>query len=285
VVTLAQNYRSTQQVLDVANALMRGAAAATASTCSRSAVKARGPRVVTVDELQSQAEYVCTEVLQAPRGERAAQAPGGAVRSAEPQRHPGKWSWRKRKVPFVKYGGPQVSRAAPIKDLLAVLRWADQPAQHPAAFRALQLLPGMGPVNARNRDPSGWRPQHTRFEALKAFSPRRPRRFDWRRLIELMQALADPQRPWPGQLHLAREWYRPHFERLYEQFHTRLGDLEQLEVLSGQYRRANASSPSSHSIRRTPPVTSPVARRSMRTTWYCRRSTRRKAWSGTPSTC
>src|SRR6202040_3834503 len=26
-----------------------------------------------------------------------------------------------------------------------------------------------------------------------------------------------------------------HFERLYEQFHTRLGDLEQLEVLSGQY--------------------------------------------------
>ena len=34
---------------------------------------------------------------------------------------------------------------------------------------------------------------------------------------------------------MARDWYRPHFERLYEQFHTRLGDLDQLELLSGQY--------------------------------------------------
>jgi DNA helicase-2/ATP-dependent DNA helicase PcrA len=32
-----------------------------------------------------------------------------------------------------------------------------------------------------------------------------------------------------------RDWYQRHFERLYEHFHTRLGDLEQLEVLSGQY--------------------------------------------------
>ncbi|HEX3844531.1 MAG TPA: 3'-5' exonuclease, partial [Steroidobacteraceae bacterium] len=32
-----------------------------------------------------------------------------------------------------------------------------------------------------------------------------------------------------------REWYRPHFERQYEHFHTRLGDLDQLEMLSGQY--------------------------------------------------
>jgi DNA helicase-2/ATP-dependent DNA helicase PcrA len=36
-------------------------------------------------------------------------------------------------------------------------------------------------------------------------------------------------------VHLAREWYRPHFERIYEHFHTRLGDLDQLELLSGQY--------------------------------------------------
>lgn len=36
-------------------------------------------------------------------------------------------------------------------------------------------------------------------------------------------------------MHLVREWYRPHFERIYEHFHIRLGDLDQLELLSGQY--------------------------------------------------
>jgi DNA helicase-2/ATP-dependent DNA helicase PcrA len=50
-----------------------------------------------------------------------------------------------------------------------------------------------------------------------------------------MLTLGEPQRPWPGQLHLARDWYRPHFERIYEHFHTRLGDLDQLELLSGHY--------------------------------------------------
>ena len=32
-----------------------------------------------------------------------------------------------------------------------------------------------------------------------------------------------------------REWYKPHLERIYENVHTRVGDLDQLELLSGQY--------------------------------------------------
>jgi len=99
VVTLAQNYRSTQQVLDVANALMAEApAASTASTCSRSAVKARGRASSRWNELQSQAEYVCTEVLQAPRGERArSSAQAGAVQQAQATATSWKWSWRSAK--------------------------------------------------------------------------------------------------------------------------------------------------------------------------------------------
>jgi DNA helicase-2/ATP-dependent DNA helicase PcrA len=36
-------------------------------------------------------------------------------------------------------------------------------------------------------------------------------------------------------VNLAREWYRPHFERIYQHFHMRIGDLDQLELISGQY--------------------------------------------------
>jgi DNA helicase-2/ATP-dependent DNA helicase PcrA len=50
----------------------------------------------------------------------------------------------------------------------------------------------------------------------------------------MLSDLAAPERAWPGQIRLAREWYKPHFERLYEHFHTRVGDLDQLEVLSVQ---------------------------------------------------
>jgi DNA helicase-2/ATP-dependent DNA helicase PcrA len=140
----------------------------------------------------------------------------------------------KRKVPFVKYGGLKFLEAAHIKDLLAVLRWVDNPRNTLAAFRTLQLLPGMGPVNARAAIEHLEAAGHS-FESLRAFKPPQTPEIDWKRLLDLLTALADPQRPWPGQLAEARSWYRPHFERLYEQFHTRMGDLEQLELLSGQY--------------------------------------------------
>src|SRR6202007_2359874 len=58
---------------------------------------------------------------------------------------------------------------------------------------------------------------------------------DWQRLIELLLTLADPQRLWPGQVQLVRDWYRPHFERLYTEVHTRLADLEQLDLLPSQF--------------------------------------------------
>ena len=58
---------------------------------------------------------------------------------------------------------------------------------------------------------------------------------DYGKLLALLRTLADPQRPWPGQVRQVRDWYQPHLERLYEQVHTRIGDLDQLEQLSAQY--------------------------------------------------
>ena len=57
----------------------------------------------------------------------------------------------RRNIPYVKYGGLKFLEAAHVKDLLAVLRWADNPKNRVAAFRALQLLPGVGPASAERR--------------------------------------------------------------------------------------------------------------------------------------
>jgi DNA helicase II / ATP-dependent DNA helicase PcrA len=52
---------------------------------------------------------------------------------------------------------------------------------------------------------------------------------------ELMVALTEPQKPWPGQIRQIREWYQPHMERIYEHVHTRIGDLDQLEQIATQF--------------------------------------------------
>jgi DNA helicase-2/ATP-dependent DNA helicase PcrA len=233
VVTLAQNYRSTQQVLDVANAVMAEAPRQHRKYLLSIRGEGARPRLVTVEELQSQAEFICTEVLKRREANVPLKRQAVLFRSAS---HSDllEVELAKRKVPFVKYGGLKFLEAAHIKDLLAVLRWADNPRNTLAAFRTLQLLPGMGPVNARAAIEHLQAAGHS-FAALAGFAPPQTPENDWRRLIELMQALADPQRAWAGQVREVRDWYQRHFERLYEHFHTRLGDLEQLEVLSGQY--------------------------------------------------
>jgi len=233
VVTLAQNYRSTQQVLDVANALLAEAPRQHRKYLLSIRGQGTRPRAVTVDELQSQAEYICNEVLR----RREANVP--LKRQAVLFRNSShsdvlEVELGKRKVPFVKYGGLKFLEAAHVKDLLALLRWADNPHNTLAAFRTLQLLPGMGPVNARAALTHFEAAGHA-FASLKEFKPPQTPEVPWRRFTELMTLLGDPTAQWGGQLHLAREWYQPHCERLYQQFHTRLGDLEQLELLSGQY--------------------------------------------------
>ncbi len=55
----------------------------------------------------------------------------------------------RRNVPYVKFGGLRFFEAAHVKDVLAMLRWAENPRDRMAAFRVLQLLPGIGPAIAR----------------------------------------------------------------------------------------------------------------------------------------
>jgi len=233
VVTLSQNYRSTQPVLDASNALMAEAP----RQFRKHLIASRGdgimPRYVTTDDLASQAEYVCLQVLKQREANISLRKQAVLFRTAS---HSDllEIELTRRKIPFVKYGGLRFLEAGHVKDLLAILRWADNPRNELAGFRVAQLLPGFGPVNARkvidHVQASGYS-----FRNLMDLAPPPESRVAWPKLVELLQALSDPQRPWPGQLRLAREWYKPHFERNYEHHHTRIGDLDQIELLSSQY--------------------------------------------------
>ena len=233
IVTLSQNYRSTQPVLEVANALMSEAQ----KQFRKHLMSVRGtgaqPLYITIDELTAQAEYVCGQILK--RRETGVSLRSQAVlfRNASASDLL-EIELTKRKIPFVKYGGLKFLEAAHVKDLLAVLRWADNPRNTLAAFRVLQLLPGMGPVNAQ-KVLDEIAAKGGALSAMASSTPPTAARIDLPRLAKLMSALTEPEKPWPGQMRLVRDWYKPHLERLYEQAHARVADLDQLEALSTQF--------------------------------------------------
>src|SRR6516225_8647049 len=55
----------------------------------------------------------------------------------------------RRNIPFVKFGGLKFVDAAHVKDLLAVLRFAENPRDRISGFRVVQLVPGVGPGSAQ----------------------------------------------------------------------------------------------------------------------------------------
>ncbi len=234
VITLAQNFRSSQSILDAANALM--AEAPRQYRKHLLSMRGQGPRpkLVTVDDLPTQAEFICTRVL-------AAREAGVQLRRQAVLFRTGTHSdmleveLTKRKIPFVKYGGLKFLEAAHVKDLLAVLRWADNPRNQVAAFRVLQFMPGMGPANAK-KALDHFVANNTLWSSFDTFEPPNDARIAWKKFIELFKSLAEPEREWRGQIALIREWYKPHMERLYEHVHMRIGDLDQLELLSSQFQ-------------------------------------------------
>src|SRR5437016_3443455 len=117
----------------------------------------------------------------------------------------------RRNIPYVKYGGLKFLEAAHVKDLLALLRWADNPKNRVAAFRALQLVPGIGPASADRI--------FTRF-AAGGFSFLNLKT-GCEQMDALLALLADPRTPWAGQLPRVREWYEPHLERIYDSAQVR----------------------------------------------------------------
>ena len=233
VVTLAQNFRSSQSVLDAANALMADAPRQYRKHLLSMRGQGPRPKMVTVEDLPTQAELICTRVL-------AAREAGVALRRQAVLFRTGTHSdvleveLTKRKIPFVKYGGLKFLEAAHVKDLLAVLRWADNPRNQLAAFRVLQFMPGMGPANAKKALDHFVANDHA-FTAFDAYEPPNDARIAWKKFVDLFKALGEPDRQWVGQIGLIREWYKPHMERMYEHVHMRIGDLDQIELLSSQY--------------------------------------------------
>src|SRR5262249_11190988 len=126
VVTLAQNHRSTQEVLDVANAVMAEAPRQYRKHLLSIRGQGARPRLVDVDEPEAQAEYVCGEVHK--RREAGVPLKRQAVlfRSAADSEVL-ETELNKRKIAFVKYGSPTFLESGHVKDLLALLSWADNP--------------------------------------------------------------------------------------------------------------------------------------------------------------
>jgi DNA helicase-2/ATP-dependent DNA helicase PcrA len=153
-VTLERNYRSTQAILRAANAVIALAAERYSKDLWSARESSEKPRLVSLPDEGGQATYVADKVLARREEGIRLQAQAVLFRAAQ---HSARLEIEltRRGIPFVKFGGLKFLEAAHVKDVLAVLRWAQNPRDRIAGFRALQLVSGIGQKTARRACSSG----------------------------------------------------------------------------------------------------------------------------------
>jgi DNA helicase-2/ATP-dependent DNA helicase PcrA len=236
IVSLEENYRSTQPILDTANCLIAQSEHLYRKTLVARMKSGGPPEYVTVEDLDAEAEFVVEAVLANREAGLDLRKQAVLFRSAH---HSDRLELElvRRNIPYVKYGGLKFLEASHVKDLLSILKWAENPRNKVAAFRVLKLLPGMGPALA-GRCFDRLALADYAFTELANFAPPLCARAEWPEFCALMHSLssAGPDAPdWQIQVAQVRRWYRPHLERIYDGVETREADLEQLEQISGRY--------------------------------------------------
>ncbi|MEM1203694.1 MAG: ATP-dependent helicase [Acidobacteriota bacterium] len=146
---LDESYRSSQPILDLSNAVLRGARERYEKDLFTRVEGDRKPALVRTPDDHGQADFVARTVLElreqgVPLGEMAVLARAAWHSNSL------ELELANRNIPFRKFGGIRFVEAAHVKDVCAVLRLGVNPVDTAAWFRVLQLFDGVGPKTARS---------------------------------------------------------------------------------------------------------------------------------------
>jgi DNA helicase-2/ATP-dependent DNA helicase PcrA len=234
IVALERNYRSTRPILDASNAVIGLANERFAKTLWTDRMSSAKPQLVAVRDEVDQSRCVAERILEYRETGIALKSQAVLFRTSSHSAHL-ELELARRDIPFVKYGGLRFLEAAHIKDVLSVLRWAENPRSRMAGFRAVRLLPGIGPATAAKLLDVMDRAANP-LDAIEAFGVPASAADGWRALVELLQALCRQRANWPADMELVTRWYEPHLQRIFDDAHVRQRDLVQLQQIASTYR-------------------------------------------------
>ena len=231
IITLDRNYRSTQPILSAANGVIELSRERFTKNLWTDRASSAKPKLVAVRDEADQARYIVEQVL-ANREEGALLKQQAVLFRTSSHSGPLEIELTRRNIPFVKFGGLKFLDAAHVKDMLALLRFSENPRDRVAGFRILHLLPGVGPASAQRvldqmadaADPIG----------MLCVLPTPPRAGEnWKTFVRTIGELRYSE--WPADIERARLWYEPHLGRIHEDAETRRADLIQLEQIASGY--------------------------------------------------
>lgn len=234
---LLTNYRSTPEILDLANASLSHNEKQFKKDLVGLRASGGKPKLVSCASASQEARYVAENILQA-RANGTALANMAVLFRSSAHSQQLEFELIKRDVPYDYRGGQKFFERAHIKDVVAFLRIYQNPKDEVAWLRVLGLQTGIGATTAADlaAQTKGSERIEDVVEAAGAFQVPNRARAGWEDFVRIARGLIEKGRiPAPLIRSVSASNYQDYLEREYPNYRERLEDLEQLALFAEGY--------------------------------------------------
>ncbi|MDD5660254.1 MAG: ATP-dependent helicase, partial [Actinomycetota bacterium] len=272
VITLEQNYRSTQPILDLTNALIENAREKYSKKLFTKKKDDIKPVYVETDDPNMQSKFVVQRILETREEGVPLNNIAVLFRNA----------WHSNdleielaaaNINFTKFGGIKFTEASHIKDIIAYLKVFNNQMDSISWFRILQLIEGIGEKTAEfitneivengkgisflkdlvYREVDRIEESISQYGKINLRQKSISQSFDSGRIITkkkyyknlyklsvMLESLSGKNLSPYELIKIAYDYYKPFFENKYDDFNRRLKDIESLLLISQRYKKLNA---------------------------------------------
>jgi DNA helicase-2/ATP-dependent DNA helicase PcrA len=237
IVTLEENYRSTQPILDFTNEVLRQAYEKYEKHLFTRRVGGESPAIISAVTEQMQSQFIVQRILEL-RDEGVELNDIAVLFRSSYLSFDLEIELNRANIPYIKMGGFKFVETAHVKDLIAYLRVVHNP-RDVVSWNRILLLEGVGPRTSQKivDEIAGDRLKLTQGAGEQA---RRVGNDAVGNLFEFLTSLQSERVSLPEKVDRLVEYYRPVMKGKYDDYVKRLKDLEAFTEIAGRYRSLNS---------------------------------------------
>jgi DNA helicase-2/ATP-dependent DNA helicase PcrA len=238
IITLEENYRSTQPILDFANEILRHSVEKYEKNLFTRRVGGEPPVIISAVNEQLQSQFVVQRILEL-REEGVELSDIAVLFRSSYLSYDLEIELNKANVPYVKMGGFRFIETAHVKDLIAYLRVLYNPRDVVSWHRILLLIGGVGPRTAqRIVDEILEGRISLSFEGAEAAA--RIGKEGAGALFRMLTRIQGDQLSVAERVDVITDYYLPVMRSKYDDYTKRLKDVEMFAEIAGRYRSLNS---------------------------------------------
>ena len=243
LIKLEENFRSTQPILDVANAIIADVKESYKKRLYSRIDGGETPVVVSTHDENEQSRFVAQRIADL-REEGVPLSEIAVLFRSSSHSFDLEIELGKHGIPFRKFGGIRFAESAHIKDALSFLRVVVKPSDTLSWFRALKLIDHIGDatvyqilehLGVEQREFRSVKSKEGLFKKLHRFPARAAYKADLTRLARVFCTMLEGKTP-GEQLSTVLRFYRPLLKNKYDDVQRRGRDLEHLQSIAKRYK-------------------------------------------------